>query len=120
VELEVRAEREASVLVDPVRIRQALDNLIDNALRHTPRGGRVTIRGERSNGTVRVTVSDTGAGFSSGMLERAFEPFAAGADGSGHGLGLAIVRVIAVAHGGDAAVANGDERGASVTMRLPA
>lgn len=95
-------------VVDPVQLARALDNLIVNALRHTPSGGAVTLRaysawtneGER----LRLEVIDTGSGVSPTEHERIFEPFVTGrADGSG--LGLAVVREIASAHGGRAYLA---------------
>jgi heavy metal sensor kinase len=110
--------------VDPLRIRQALGNLVENALQHTPAGGRVSVALERRNGEVTISVVDTGIGFSPDFLGSAFEPFsredaARARPGGGTGLGLAIVRVIAVAHGGTAEARN-TERGAEVSLRLPA
>jgi len=110
--------------VDPLRIRQVLGNLIDNSLRHTGPGGRVTVRVASGNGSLRLEVRDTGEGFSDAFLPRAFEPFArpdpsrSRLDGAA-GLGLAIVRAVAEAHGGWAEAANPSEGGAAVTVRIP-
>jgi two-component system, OmpR family, sensor kinase len=118
----VRIEVDAppcSASVDPVRMRQALDDLLDNAVRHTPLGGTIRLSAARDDGIVRLKVEDSGGGFSPQFLPRAFEPFSRNApDVDGAGLGLAIVRAIAQAHGGTAEVANRAEGGASVTIAL--
>jgi two-component system OmpR family sensor kinase len=119
-----------SAFVDPLRVRQAIENVVSNALAHTPRGGQVRASARREAGTVRLTVEDTGSGFDPGFAPRAFQPFATGpAPGAGTepagtgpsaGLGLAIVAAIAEAHGGHATVGNRAEGGARVTLILPA
>ena len=121
VELVVEATP-TSANVDPVRLRQAVDDLLDNAIRHTPAGGLVRVCGSKTDGELRVAVKDSGSGFSPGFLPSAFEPFSRGSDGgeSGRtGLGLAIVRAIAEAHGGRVEAANADG-GAVVTIVIPA
>lgn len=124
VEIEARVPEGLRADLDPVRIRQAIGNLLDNALAHTSRGGRVTIEASRVDGAMFLEVSDTGQGFPSAFLPLAFEPFArpdasrSRSDG-GAGLGLAIVRAVAEAHGGAAEVRNRPEGGASVLLRLP-
>jgi two-component system, OmpR family, sensor kinase len=113
------------VWVDPVWFRQAVDNLLDNALRHTPPGGRVEVRADRQGDTLHVTVEDTGPGFDEAFLGQAFEPFTRstgdpeGRVGSA-GLGLAVVGTIARAHGGRAWAENRPEGGARVTMVMNA
>jgi two-component system OmpR family sensor kinase len=105
--------------VDPVRIRQALDDLLDNAVRHTPTGGVIRLSAERDDGCLRVRVEDSGTGFPETFIPHAFEPFARSeTDGNGAGLGLAIVRAIAEAHGGSADVSNREDGGAVVTMAI--
>src|SRR6266571_1496333 len=109
------------VRVDPVWFRQAIGNLIDNAVRHTPPGGQVTVRADRRDGTVRITVEDTGQGFPQTLLGGAFEPFAGSHDGAetrreSAGLGLAVVWTIAEAHGGRVWAENLPGGGARVTM----
>ena len=109
------------VSIDPVRVRQAIDNLIDNALDHTPRGGVIRVRETREDGLVRIVVEDTGPGFRGGFLERAFEPFARGVENDGDGgagLGLAIVQAVAQGHGGSAVAENRPEGGSRVTLTL--
>jgi heavy metal sensor kinase len=112
------------IRVDPARVRQALDNLLDNALRHTARGGRVALTVGRDGGNVAIRCIDTGSGFPAEFLERAFEPFARTADDravdpEGAGLGLAIVRAVAEAHGGRADASNRPGGGAVVSILLP-
>jgi signal transduction histidine kinase len=109
--------------VDADRLRQAVENLVDNALRHAGRGGRVEVRAELDGGRLRVVVSDSGPGFSRALLDGVFEPFAredADREGDGAGLGLAIVRAVAEAHGGSATARNLEDGGASVSLDLPA
>ena len=111
------------VRVDPVWFRQAVDNLLDNALRHTPAGGRVEVRADLHGDKLTVVVEDTGAGFAEAILRQAFEPFTrstgdpAARPGSA-GLGLAVVNTIARAHGGRAWAQNRREGGAQVTMEM--
>jgi heavy metal sensor kinase len=105
---------------DRLRLEQALGNLVDNALRHG--GGRVNLRAAAVDGTVELHVEDEGHGFPPAFLERAFERFSRpqpGREGSGAGLGLSIVRVIAEAHGGTADAMNGPAGGADVWLALP-
>jgi signal transduction histidine kinase len=87
---------------DRLRLEQALGNLVDNALRYGR--GRVTLQAARANGRVELTVEDQGDGFADECFERFRR---ARHEGAGAGLGLAIVRVIAEAHGGSADVAGG-------------
>jgi len=112
-----------TAFVDPVRVRQAVDNVVANAVGHTPRGGQVRVSATRDGDTVQLTVEDTGTGFDPAFLPSAFDPFARGpadkaGSGQGAGLGLAIVRATAEAHGGRAAAANRADGGARVTLIL--
>lgn len=122
VEMVVDASSEP-VNVDPDRFQQALRNLLENAVRFTPRGGQVRLGGVPTRGGVRVVVEDDGPGFPPELLQDAFQPFARGITGpstsGGAGLGLAIVRAIAEAHGGTAMAENG-AGGARVIMQLNA
>jgi signal transduction histidine kinase len=99
-------------------LRNALVNLIDNALRHTPRGGRVEVRVETRGSRACLSVSDTGPGLRPDQLERVFERFYSepGA-GSGTGLGLPIARAIARAHGGELRASS--PGGARFDLELP-
>ena len=114
-----------AVRVDPVWFRQAVDNLLDNALRHTPAGGRVQVRAGVQGDVLTVVVEDTGPGFDKALLGTAFEPFARSGGGTGGprepaGLGLAVVSTIARAHGGRVQAQNQPEGGARVTMEMSA
>jgi signal transduction histidine kinase len=110
--------------VDPDRIRQAVDNLIGNALRFAPRGSVIVLTARATGPDLDIEVSDDGPGFPAGFLPHAFERFARpdsgrSPDDGGAGLGLAIVRAIAAAHGGMAAARNKPGGGAVVRLHLP-
>ncbi len=111
----------AVVTGDPARLRQLVMILVDNAIRHSPNGGRVrvTVRTEPTAATLRV--DDDGPGIREEDLPHVFERFyrASGAPGGGTGLGLAIAAWIVDRHGGTIAVANRPEGGASFLVRLP-
>jgi two-component system, OmpR family, sensor kinase len=123
VRLEVDAQ-EMRVHLDPNRLRQALDNLLDNALRMAPPGSCVGIRARREDAQVIMSVTDAGPGFPVSLLTTAFDPFSRGGstttDDGGAGLGLAIVRAVVLGHGGDATVENLPGGGARVELRFPA
>jgi signal transduction histidine kinase len=89
----------ADVFFDPAQLGRALDNMIINALQHTPNGGQIAISMTRIKDTLRIVVADTGSGVASTVRDNLFEPFASGRP-DGTGLGLAIAREIAEAHGG--------------------
>jgi two-component system, OmpR family, sensor kinase len=117
--LEVRVDDGLGLNVDRLRVEQALGNLVENALRHGR--GRILLEARASNGRVELHVQDEGDGFPPGFLANAFEPFARSdpsRSSQGAGLGLAIVDVIARAHGGTASAAN-VEGGADVWLVLP-
>jgi two-component system, OmpR family, sensor kinase len=119
VELVVRAGDEI-VELDPTRVRQAIDNLLDNAVRHCAAGGCVTVTATAAAGTVSVIVQDSGLGFSDAALAAAFQPFNRTDNrSSGAGLGLALARAIAEAHGGRADAWNLPAGGAAVKLTFP-
>ncbi|HEV2005692.1 MAG TPA: ATP-binding protein [Candidatus Limnocylindrales bacterium] len=110
--------------VDAVRLRQAIGNLVDNAIRHAPRGGSVTVSAGRRGGALWIQVADTGGGFPAAFLSEAFRAFTRADTGrarsaGGAGLGLAIVEAIVEAHGGTVVAANRPEGGATVELRIP-
>jgi signal transduction histidine kinase len=109
----------APVLGDPEKLRQVFLNLIDNALRYTPAGGRVELRVESEAGRARAVVRDTGPGIATADLERIFDRFRSDRSrpGAGTGLGLPIARAIARAHGGELRAAS--PGGAEFTLELP-
>jgi heavy metal sensor kinase len=118
--LRVTASGDVVLRADGRRIEQALDILVDNALRHGD--GTVGLAAEAANGRVVLTVSDDGPGFPAAFLPHAFERFSradAARSAGGAGLGLAIVRAIAQAHGGSADAANRGEGGVNVWIALP-
>jgi two-component system, sensor histidine kinase and response regulator len=114
LDLEVRA--------DPQKLRQALDNLVANALKFTPRGGRVVVRVAREADHVVFVISDTGPGIPASERENIFDRYKQGSRGraaGGAGLGLAIARGIAEAHQGTVAVDGGHSGGAAFRIVLP-
>jgi two-component system, OmpR family, sensor kinase len=129
VTITIRTDDELTAIADPDRLRQVLDNLIHNAVQHSPAGSTVEVTGHlaATNGrqTVIIDVRDHGPGFPPGFLPHAFERFrradqARGRADGGAGLGLAIVASIAWAHGGRASAANHPDGGALVRVEFPA
>ncbi len=103
---------------DRVRLRQALANLLDNAIRHTV-AGEVRLSASRTDGGVRLAVSDTGPGIPEAERARLFERFRRGEGSPGSGLGLAIVTWVAEAHGGRVSVEGAPGRGSVFSLRVP-
>lgn len=124
VSCRVDAPSDTEALVDPGRVRQAVDNLIDNALRFAPPGTEIVISARITGPDLVIEVRDGGPGFPDDFLPHAFERFRrpdsgrARSDG-GAGLGLAIVHAIALAHGGRATVRNQPGGGALAGLELP-
>lgn len=105
--------------VDEFLLKQAILNLVLNALQATPAGGRIVVRTEGDRRRLVVAVRDDGEGMSSQSLQRAFTPFFTTREG-GTGLGLPLVRRIAEQHGGTVDIASAAGRGTTVTMTFPA
>lgn len=106
--------------IDRDRIIQALANLLDNALRLTPEGGRVVLGVAEEDGHIELTVSDDGPGIEPELQEHLFDRFAqSSSTGGGAGLGLAIVQGVAEAHGGEVSVRSAPGKGATFILRLP-
>jgi len=129
VDLEVRVAPIASTAMvdaDPDRIAQVLTNLLDNALRHTPTGGRVVVMVDRLGAAIRVVVADDGEGIPAEHLAHVFDRFyrvdtARDRAHGGSGVGLAIAKAITEAHQGTITVhSDGPGRGAVFTVVLPA
>lgn len=121
----VEAAGDLRLSADPVRLRQAVGNLVTNAVRHTPPEGRITLRAHRAGDEVVIEVSDTGSGIAPEHLPHVFDRFWR-ADRSrsratgGRGLGLAITRQLVEAHGGTVSVTSTLGAGTTFTLRLPA
>jgi signal transduction histidine kinase len=114
-----------SVRADAARLRQALDNLVSNALLHSPEDGEVVLRARLVGEAVLLSVTDTGVGISPEDQRRIFDPgvrLDAGKPGAGLGLGLglAIAKAIAEAHRGTLTLDSAPGRGATFTLALPA
>jgi signal transduction histidine kinase len=112
---------EARVLADHERIGHVFSNLIANAIRHTPKGGHVTLAAHALDGTMRFTVSDTGRGIPEEYRERIFEKFfrVPDAEPRGTGLGLYIAREIVRGHDGEIGVESEPGRGSTFWFTLP-
>ena len=117
----VGADTLPSIPGDPDKLAQLFLNVLDNAVKHSPRGTTVHIRGSRDNGAVLIRVRDAGSGLPQGAQTRLFQRFYRGenAQRDGAGLGLAIAQAIAQAHGGSIRASNVDGGGAEFAVRLP-
>lgn len=117
----ITASEDVIIVADPLRLEQAIGNLVDNALRH---GGRqIELKASSSAGAVELHVRDDGLGFPPDFIPTAFDRFTradAARGRGGAGLGLAIVAAIAQAHGGHVEACNRPEGGADVWLSLPA
>jgi two-component system sensor histidine kinase BaeS len=119
VALVAEADVPVELELDPHRVRQVITNLVANALRHTPAGGRVTVAVERRGEQAMLEVRDTGAGMPPEDVARAFDRFWRQGEGASAGLGLAIVQDLVAAHGGEATLTSQLGQGTTVTCRLP-
>ncbi|WP_244236199.1 HAMP domain-containing sensor histidine kinase, partial [Micromonospora inaquosa] len=123
VTIAVRTGADPQVDADPVRLRQVVGNLVANAVRHTPSGGRVTISASATDAEVIVSVTDTGSGISAEDLPRVFDRFwraekSRSRQTGGSGLGLAIVRRLTEAHGGTVSATSTPTQGCTFTLHL--
>jgi PAS domain S-box-containing protein len=112
------------VAADPVRHGQVIDNLISNALKFTPAGGRVEVRSSERNSRARIEIADTGTGISTAEQERLFERFYRTAQAQtdaipGVGLGLSIAKAIVEAHGGTLSCESVEGAGTTFAIELP-
>jgi len=123
VALSFEGSLDVTLRADKGKLRQAVDNLVANALKFTPRGGRVRVRVAREGPHVVFEVTDTGPGVAPEARDTIFDRYKQGSRGraaGGAGLGLAIARGIAEAHHGSISVATGDMGGATFRLVLPA
>jgi signal transduction histidine kinase len=122
VTLQTACRQELTVLADPVRMRQALGNLVDNAIKYTPRGGDVEITALMEDERVLITVRDTGIGVGPEELPRIWDRLYR-SDRSrsqrGLGLGLSLVKAIIEAHKGEVRVSSERGKGSVFTLFLP-
>jgi signal transduction histidine kinase len=107
------------IIADGDRVLQIISNLLSNAFRWTPDGGRVELALDQENGTISVAVEDSGPGIPADEVDRIFRPFWS-RDGGGTGLGLAIARELATAHGGHILLDTEPGRGTRFQLVLPA
>jgi len=110
-----------SLDIDPTRTQQVVANLLSNALRHTPPGGRVSVRATRA-GTAQVVVEvqDTGTGMAPEVAGRIFERFFRGPDSGGSGLGLPIARELIAGQGGEISAESREGKGTTIRFTLRA
>jgi len=125
--LTVLLPREPLILQgDRVRLAQVLTNLLGNAIKFTPRAGRIALEAEKENGSVVIRVRDNGVGIPPDMVDRIFEMFtqadrSASRQNAGLGIGLSLVRGLVEAHGGSVVASSaGPGLGSELTVRLPA
>jgi signal transduction histidine kinase len=122
VTLAVNVPANLVVRADRDRLRQALANLVDNAVKYTPRGGRVEVHAASEANADAIRVSDTGAGIPERDLPRIFDRLYRGDQSRatrGLGLGLSLVRAVIEAHGGTINVSSTPGAGSTFTIRLP-
>ncbi|MCU1279087.1 MAG: hypothetical protein JWM53_2633, partial [bacterium] len=124
ITLEKKLPTELRVSAERAAVEQILSNLVDNAIKYTPAGGRVSVRAEARGGKVRMIVEDTGPGIPKEHHQRLFERFyrvddARSRDLGGTGLGLAIVKHLALANGGDVSVESDVGKGSRFIVALP-
>jgi signal transduction histidine kinase len=125
VELRVLCAPDVFADLDRLLFQRAISNLVGNAIRYTPRGGRIAVGAARENGELRVEVTDTGVGIASEDLPHIFDRFfradQARSSASGNvGLGLAIVKSIVSLHGGEITASSQLNGGTCMRIRLPA
>jgi heavy metal sensor kinase len=122
VVLEKQLEKECMAEVDPIRMRQVFANLLDNAIKYTEAGGKVTVRCARTPGRARVEIQDTGMGIAAEEINRIWDRLFRGdrsRSQKGLGLGLSLVRAIVRSHGGEVSVKSAPGQGSIFTVELP-
>ena len=119
VTLDLETDDLEPVTVDPARIHQVVANLVANALRYTPAGGRVAVSASQGAEGVTIRVTDTGSGMEPDEVEHAFDRFYRSPGSSGSGLGLPIARNLVEAHGGRLGLTSEPGAGTTVEIVLP-
>ncbi len=117
--------RDTTILADKLRMSQVVGNILDNAIKYSPRGGQVTIKLEKHEGDYLVTITDQGIGISPEYLDHIFERFyrvrnTASRQYSGIGLGLYVTKAIIEGHGGRIWVTNNEGLGCTISFTIPA
>jgi signal transduction histidine kinase len=122
IDFVVEADRDAKLRADPLKLRQAIDNLLANAFKFTPRGGKIRFSAKVGDGKARIEVEDSGPGIPEAERSTIFDRYKQGARGrqtGGAGLGLAIARGIAEAHSGGISVYDGSLGGIGFRITVP-
>jgi two-component system, OmpR family, sensor kinase len=117
--IRMQTPQHVSLWIDADRLQQALENLLANAVRHSPSGGTVTIKVEQREDAIAIIIQDEGSGIPPEILPRLFLPFQAGPGSIGLGLGLYLASQIVKAHGGSLAVQATSAQGTSFLLLLP-
>lgn len=117
----VAAEAVPAIEMDPMRMRQVVTNLVDNAIRVMPDGGTITLSVAAADGHLLIEVADDGPGIPADLLATVFDRFSKAPESRGSGLGLAIARAIVTAHGGtiEARSDPAEARGTTIRIALP-
>ncbi len=115
----VSCKGDREVLVDPFRLRQVIENLVSNAVRHTPVGGTIKVETTVGDHSARIDLSDNGSGIPADVLPYIFDRFTKAADSGGSGLGLAIARRLVEAHGGRITAWSQPGQGTRMTVAIP-
>ena len=105
--------------IDPVRVREVIENLVVNALRHTPAGGSIRIEVAQQESSAAFAVIDSGSGIAPDQLPFVFDRFTRSADSGGSGLGLAIAKSLVEAHGGTIRAESRLGHGTAIRFTLP-
>ncbi|CAN5551248.1 heavy metal sensor histidine kinase [soil metagenome] len=124
VSIDVKVDGPLPVKINRTLFQRAVGNLLDNSIKHTPAGGKITVGAARNNGTLEIDVADTGIGIPPEHLPHVFDRLYRVANDrskntGGAGLGLAIVRSIAASHGGSVKIASQEGGGTRVTIAIP-
>jgi two-component system heavy metal sensor histidine kinase CusS len=120
--IKISCDGDAEVFADPLLFNRAVGNLVENALRFTPKGGEIRISLQHSGRGSEISVRDSGCGIAPEHLPRVFDRFYRGdpsRSSAGTGLGLALVKSIVDLHGGSVAIESAPERGTTVTLAFP-
>ena len=122
ITIHVNIPEDIAFEADPVRLKQVIANLLDNAIKYTPKGGRVSIKAERDGSYVKLMIEDTGMGIAGEELPRIWDRLYRGKGAlsqKGLGLGLSLVRAVVHAHNGHTEVLSREGEGTTFTIYLP-